>query len=41
MPQNISASPSKPARFHLKRVFAKTETRRQSELVRLMLSFPG
>lgn len=29
------------ARFHLKRVLAKTGTRRQSELLRLMLSLPG
>lgn len=29
------------ARFHLKRVLAKTGARRQSELVRLMLSLPG
>jgi DNA-binding CsgD family transcriptional regulator len=29
------------ARFHLKRVLAKTGTRRQSELMRLMLSLPG
>jgi DNA-binding CsgD family transcriptional regulator len=29
------------ARFHLKRVLAKTETRRQTELMRLMLSLPG
>ncbi len=29
------------ARFHLKRIFAKTGTRRQTELVRLMLSLPG
>lgn len=29
------------ARFNLKRVLAKTETRRQSELIRLMLSLPG
>ncbi len=28
-------------RFHLKRIFSKTGTRRQSELVRLMLSLPG
>ena len=28
-------------RFHLKRVLAKTGTRRQSELMRLMLSLPG
>jgi DNA-binding CsgD family transcriptional regulator len=28
-------------RFHLKQVFAKTGTRRQSELIRLMLSLPG
>jgi DNA-binding CsgD family transcriptional regulator len=29
------------ARFHLKRVMAKTGARRQTELVRLMLSLPG
>jgi DNA-binding CsgD family transcriptional regulator/PAS domain-containing protein len=29
------------ARFHLKRVMAKTSTRRQAELMRLMLSLPG
>jgi DNA-binding CsgD family transcriptional regulator len=29
------------ARFHLKRVFAKTGTRRQAELMRLMLSLPA
>jgi DNA-binding CsgD family transcriptional regulator len=29
------------ARFHLKRVLAKTDTRRQTELMRLMLSLPG
>jgi DNA-binding CsgD family transcriptional regulator len=29
------------ARFHLKRVMAKTGVRRQTELVRLMLSLPG
>lgn len=29
------------ARFHLKRVLSKTGTRRQTELVRLMLSLPG
>jgi DNA-binding CsgD family transcriptional regulator/PAS domain-containing protein len=29
------------ARFHLKRILAKTGTRRQSELMRLMLSLPG
>ncbi len=29
------------ARFHLKRVFAKTHTHRQAELMRLMLSLPG
>jgi len=29
------------ARFHLKRVLAKTGTRRQAELIRLMLSLPG
>ncbi len=29
------------ARFHLKRVFVKTHTHRQSELMRLMLSLPG
>ncbi|SNT29976.1 DNA-binding transcriptional regulator, CsgD family [Granulicella rosea] len=29
------------ARFHVKRVLAKTGTRRQSELIRLMLSLPG
>jgi DNA-binding CsgD family transcriptional regulator len=29
------------ARFHLKRVLAKTGTRRQTELMRLMLSIPG
>jgi DNA-binding CsgD family transcriptional regulator len=29
------------ARFHLKRVLAKTGTRRQTELLRLMLSLPG
>ena len=29
------------ARFHLKRVLAKTGARRQSELMRLMLSLPG
>lgn len=28
-------------RFHLKRIMAKTGTRRQTELVRLMLSLPG
>jgi len=28
-------------RFHLKRIFAKTGTRRQTELLRLMLSLPG
>jgi len=28
-------------RFHLKRVLAKTGTRRQAELMRLMLSLPG
>jgi DNA-binding CsgD family transcriptional regulator len=28
-------------RFHLKRVFAKTGTPRQAELIRLMLSLPG
>jgi DNA-binding CsgD family transcriptional regulator len=28
------------ARFHIKRVMAKTSTRRQSELIRLMLSLP-
>jgi DNA-binding CsgD family transcriptional regulator len=28
-------------RFHLKRVLAKTGTRRQVELIRLMLSLPG
>jgi DNA-binding CsgD family transcriptional regulator len=28
-------------RFQLKRVLAKTATRRQSELMRLMLSLPG
>jgi DNA-binding CsgD family transcriptional regulator len=27
--------------FHLKRVLAKTGTRRQTELIRLMLSLPG
>lgn len=29
------------ARFHLKRVLAKTGARRQTELMRLMLSLPG
>jgi DNA-binding CsgD family transcriptional regulator len=29
------------ARFHLKRVLAKTGTHRQTELVRLMLTLPG
>jgi DNA-binding CsgD family transcriptional regulator len=29
------------ARFHVKRVLSKTGTRRQTELVRLMLSLPG
>jgi len=29
------------ARFHLKRVFAKTGTRRQTELMRLMLALPA
>ncbi len=29
------------ARFHLKRIFVKTRTHRQSELMRLMLSLPG
>jgi DNA-binding CsgD family transcriptional regulator len=29
------------ARFHLKRVFVKTHTHRQTELMRLMLSLPG
>jgi DNA-binding CsgD family transcriptional regulator len=29
------------ARFHLKRVLTKTGARRQSELMRLMLSLPG
>jgi DNA-binding CsgD family transcriptional regulator len=29
------------ARFHVKRVLAKTGVRRQTELVRLMLSLPG
>jgi hypothetical protein len=29
------------ARFHVKRVMAKTGVRRQTELVRLMLSLPG
>lgn len=29
------------ARFHLKRVLTKTGTRRQAELIRLMLSLPG
>ena len=29
------------ARFHLKRVLAKTGSRRQTELMRLMLSLPG
>ena len=29
------------ARFHLKRVLAKTGTRRQAELLRLMMSLPG
>jgi DNA-binding CsgD family transcriptional regulator len=29
------------ARFHVKRVLAKTGVRRQSELVRLMLGLPG
>ncbi len=29
------------ARFHLKRILAKTGTRRQQELMRLMLSLPG
>ena len=29
------------ARFHLKRVLVKTGTRRQTELMRLMLSLPG
>ena len=29
------------ARFHLKRILAKTDTRRQAELMRLMLSLPG
>ena len=29
------------ARFHLKRVLARTGTRRQTELMRLMLSLPG
>jgi DNA-binding CsgD family transcriptional regulator len=29
------------ARIHLKRVLAKTDTRRQAELMRLMLSLPG
>jgi DNA-binding CsgD family transcriptional regulator len=29
------------ARFHLKRIFAKTGTFRQTELMRLMLSLPG
>jgi DNA-binding CsgD family transcriptional regulator len=29
------------ARFHLKRVTAKTGTRLQTELMRLMLSLPG
>ncbi len=29
------------ARFHLKRVLAKTSTHRQTELIRLMLSLPG
>ena len=29
------------ARFHLKRVLAKTGTHRQTELMRLMLSLPG
>jgi DNA-binding CsgD family transcriptional regulator len=28
-------------RFHVKRVLSKTGTRRQAELVRLMLSLPG
>jgi DNA-binding CsgD family transcriptional regulator len=28
-------------RFHLKRIFSKTSTRRQAELIRLMLSLPG
>ena len=28
-------------RFHVKRVLAKTRTRRQTELIRLMLSLPG
>jgi DNA-binding CsgD family transcriptional regulator len=28
-------------RFHLKRIFTKTGMRRQSELIRLMLSLPG
>jgi DNA-binding CsgD family transcriptional regulator len=28
-------------RFHLKRIFSKTGTRRQSELIKLMLSLPG
>jgi DNA-binding CsgD family transcriptional regulator len=28
-------------RFHVKRVLAKTGTRRQTELMRLMLSLPG
>jgi len=29
------------ARFHTKRVLSKTGTRRQTELMRLMLSLPG
>jgi DNA-binding CsgD family transcriptional regulator len=29
------------ARFHVKRVMAKTGVRRQTEMVRLMLSLPG
>jgi DNA-binding CsgD family transcriptional regulator len=29
------------ARFHLKRVLAKSGTHRQTELIRLMLSLPG
>jgi len=29
------------ARFHLKRIFAKTGTHRQVDLMRLMLSLPG
>jgi DNA-binding CsgD family transcriptional regulator len=32
---------SETCRFHLKRIFAKTGTRRQAELIRLMLSLPG